>query len=187
MYTHTRLGCLLAVVLLALPTVAPAQQAGELVLYRDIAFRGQSYTVRGPEGHIDLGWMVRSVKVTPGSAWIVCGRDQYQQPCSSYTHDDRSIQRMIASARPDDVSRQAVTLDGGAAGQSLRGIGAEFFTAPERNGGRVVACDPGSPACASDTAADDFCRTHGWNRAAYQRQETAGGQSFLADVLCTRN
>ena len=190
MHTRTRLGCLVAAAILGLPLTASAQQAGELILYRDVGFRGESYTLRGPEEHVALGWMVRSWQAAPGEAWVVCGRDAYQQPCSRVVGSDRSVQRMVASAKPDTVAApQAVTLEeSGGGGQSLRGVGAEFFTAPADDGGnRLAACDPGSPACGSNDAADAFCRAQGWNRAAYQRQETEGGRSWLADVLCVKN
>jgi len=191
MHIRTRTGCLLAAALLLLPAMASAQQAGELVLYRDIGFRGESYTLRGSNEHLALGWMVRSWQAAPGEAWVVCGRDAFQQPCSRVVGSDRSVQRMVASAKPDVVdTAQVVRLDdtAGSGGQSLKGVGAEFFTAPaDGSGNRVAACDPGSPACGSNAAADAFCRAQGWNRAAYQRQETSGGRSWLADVLCVQN
>jgi len=62
---------------------------------------------------------------------------------------------------------------------------AEFFPAPESGGRRVMSCTSGAAACAAESA-ERFCKSIGWNRAAYQQQQPVSGRIYLADVLCTR-
>ena len=76
----------------------------------------------------------------------------------------------------------------GFAGPTLRGMASEFFRAPESRGQRVVACrfGPATANCAADTAGR-FCQARGYADSAFQRMETIRGQTFLADVLCSRS
>lgn len=69
--------------------------------------------------------------------------------------------------------------------RSMRGMASEYFPQPATRGYRVEACPGGSAtAVCAQRNADSFCRSGGWNRAAYQRMETVSGRVFLADLLC---
>ena len=72
--------------------------------------------------------------------------------------------------------------------QTVRGNFAEFHTQPSTGNYRVLACPQGSATanCAA-RAADNWCRSIGWNGSAREHMETVGGRVYLADVLCVRS
>lgn len=172
------------VLLLAAP--APAQVAGEVILFSQTNHRGHSFLVRGTRNNLVIPWNVRSVRVWRGEAWDLCTRTNHRDPCHRVAQDLANVNWRIASARPSQV----VTLPepvppGGGTGASLRGMSAEFFVAPQEFGRRVISCTSGAAACAAQSA-DRFCRSRGWTAATYHRQETVRGTNYLTDVLCTR-
>ena len=69
---------------------------------------------------------------------------------------------------------------------TLRGMAAQFYSAPARSGYRVLACPSGNAtaSCAARSA-EQFCSAMGWRRAARQAMETVRGRVYLADVLCS--
>ncbi|WP_114952073.1 hypothetical protein [Sphingosinicella terrae] len=171
---------------LALPASVQAQRRGEVMLFSQNGFRGQTFIVSGTRPTLPIPWTVRSVRVAPGEAWDLCTRTGFRAPCNRVAIDTASVSWRVASARPSQV----VTLPEpvppvGGGGGSLRGMSAEFFTQPSDGRGRVISCASGAAACAADSA-NRFCRSRGWTAASYHRQETVGGRNFLADVLCTR-
>lgn len=169
---------------LALPGSAQAQRRGEVMLFSQTGFRGQTFIVSGTRSTLPIPWTVRSVRVAPGEAWDLCTRTRFRTPCNRVAIDTAAVSWRVASARPSQV----VTLPEPvppAGGGSLRGMSAEFFTQPSDASGRVVSCVSGAAACAADSA-NRFCRSRGWTGASYHRQETVAGRNFLADVLCTR-
>ncbi|HEY2356715.1 MAG TPA: hypothetical protein VGH86_04640 [Phenylobacterium sp.] len=186
-----RLGCFAAVAALSWPSMADAQRPGELTLFSDVGFRGQSYTVTGPREHINLDWPVRSARVTPGDTWQLCSSSRYRGICSNVSRSTGNVLWTVASGRPMLAARPMPLPPGGGApgapdvGGSLRGMSAEFFPAPAERSVRVNSCEAGTAACTADSA-NAFCRAHGWTRSAYQRQETVAGKNYLADVLCVR-
>lgn len=166
----------------ASPATSLAQRAGEITFYSQIAFRGQTYTVTGPRENIQIPWTVRSARVAGGDTWEICPRTRYRGQCNQVSETQGNIAWTVASARPSQGG-------GGppppASGGSLRGMSAEFHPQPAERGVRVLSCNSGAAACASD-AADRFCRARGWTASSYERQETVSGRIYLADVLCTR-
>jgi hypothetical protein len=147
-----------------------------MTLYSEIGFRGKSFTVTGPRENLRVGFTVRSVRIAPGESWQVCTGSSYRGNCNTARENAGNIAWNVQSARPVGTST---------AGQSLRGMAAEFFPRPTDARGRVASCSSGTPACAAQ-AADRFCKTRGWTASSYERQETVAGRIYLADVLCTR-
>ncbi|PKB19552.1 hypothetical protein B0I00_1788 [Novosphingobium kunmingense] len=167
---------------LATPGGSLAQTAGELTLYSDIAFRGQSYTVTGPREHINMPFVARSARLSGGESWQVCTGDSYSGQCNTVRDDQGNIAWNVRSARP----AQGWTVPGVPGNdQSLRGMAAEFYPYPTTNGRRVASCSNGAAACATQ-AADRFCRAKGWTLSAYSKQQTINRRIYLADVLCAR-
>ncbi|PZQ60952.1 MAG: hypothetical protein DI570_13335 [Phenylobacterium zucineum] len=186
----TRAAWIAVAIAIALPATSaaqrpgPGQGPGEITFFSQIAFRGQSYTVTGPRETVRIPWTVRSARISGGGAWEICSRAAYRGQCNEVTETQGNIAWTVASARP---SRGG----GGGGGPppsnggSLRGMSAEFHPQPAERGVRVIPCNSGAAACASD-AADRFCRARGWTASSYERQETVAGRNYLADVLCTR-
>ncbi|TCD04121.1 hypothetical protein EYB45_09420 [Erythrobacteraceae bacterium CFH 75059] len=173
-----------AAILLMAGVPAQAQRSGELVLYSDIGFRGQTFVITGPRENVRVPFRVRSAQVAAGDTWEICPQTRYRGACNTVIDSQGNIAWTVQSARP---SRQSGGL-APANPASLRGMTAEFFPQPSDSAGRMLSCERGSAsaACAAQSA-DRFCRTRGWTAAAYERQETVGGRNYLADVLCTRS
>ncbi|MBX3561326.1 MAG: hypothetical protein KF780_05880 [Sphingomonas sp.] len=162
---------------------------GEAIIYRDVGFAGPAVNVSRAEPDLRLAWPVRSIRVRQGR-WELCTLSNYRGRCTTVDRDSADLRRQVnfldrvGSMRP---------LPGGwqpeppAQERSLRGMAAEFFPAPVRNGRRVPACERGQATanCAAQTA-DRFCRERGWNGSAREALETVNRQVFLADTLCTR-
>lgn len=187
-----------AIGLAGLASVAVAQTdkmapigRGEATIYRDPGFQGPAVFVGEAKSNLALRWSVRSIRVRSGT-WELCARTRFRSPCVTVSADESDIRRfapqmfMVQSMRPLGYAPPPV-IDP-PAGTSLRGMSAEFFTAPgNANGRRILSCsnNSGSANCAADTA-DRFCKSVGWNGSASQTQETVNGRIYLADVLCTR-
>lgn len=190
MKTVMRATWMAAALVAALPAAAQPQRPGEITFYSNIAFKGQSYTVTGPRENIRIPWTARSARISGGGAWEVCPRTGYGGACNRVKETQGNIAWTVGSARPigggpGPGPRPPVPPPPPAGGNSLRGMSAEFFTAPSDRGQRVESCRQGTAACAAD-AADRFCRSRGWTASSYERQETVFGRNYLADVLCTR-
>jgi hypothetical protein len=172
--------CAAAAASLSFSTPAPAQNRGEVVLFSQIGFRGQTFVITGERQTVRVPWTVRSARVARGEQWQLCSRTRFRAPCNQLSQSVADVRWTVASARPT-----AVMLPEPGGGNSLRGMSAEFFPRPTDGRGRVISCASGAAACAADSARA-FCRSRGWTGAAYHRQETVSGRNFLADVLCTR-
>lgn len=186
MRTTARVAWVAAAMAMALPAAAQPSRPGEITFYSNIGFKGQSYTVTGARENIRMPWTARSARIS-GGAWEVCPRTGYGGACNRVTETQGNIAWTVGSARPiggpGPGPRPPPPPPAG--GNSLRGMSAEFFTAPAERGQRVESCRQGTAACAAD-AADHFCRGRGWAASSYERQETVFGRNYLADVLCTR-
>ncbi|WP_129791339.1 hypothetical protein [Sphingosinicella sp. CPCC 101087] len=163
-----------------LSTPVPAQNRGEVILFSQIGFRGQTFVISGERQTVRVPWAVRSARVASGEQWELCSRTRFRGPCNRLSRNVANVRWAVASARPT-----AIMLPEPGGGESLRGMSAEFFPRPSDGRGRVISCASGAAACAADSARA-FCRSRGWNGAGYHRQETVGGRNFLADLLCTR-
>jgi hypothetical protein len=170
--------------LLHAPSVAQAQARGELTLYSEIGFRGQTYTMNGPREFITIPFTVRSVRIAPAENWLLCDSARYDGHCNRVDRNVANISWVVRSGRP---VTGAVTLPAPipSGRQSLRGMAAEFFPAPANATGRVPSCTSGGADCTARLASR-FCQSRGWNRAAYSRQQTVSKRVYLADVLCVR-
>jgi hypothetical protein len=183
MILRSVLGTALAAGLLLVPG-ASAQRSGEITLFSGIGFTGRAFTLTGPRETLNLGWTVRSVRAGGGPSWDLCTGSRFRAPCNRLTRSVTNVRWTVASARPTVATPGPAPIPPGG-GQSLRGMSAEFFVAPSDGRNRVEACRQGTAACAAESA-DRFCRSRGWTRATYQRQETVGGRNYITDVLCTR-
>ena len=163
---------------------------GEATIYRDANFQGPAVFVGEEKSNLGLAWSVRSIRVRSGT-WELCARTRYRSPCFRVSADENDLRRVypllyaVQSMRP--VGYSPPVQPEPPAGTSLRGMSAEFFPAPGRNGVRVLSCTSGSATanCAARTA-DSYCKSLGWGGSASQTQETVYGRVYLADVLCTR-
>lgn len=96
-----KIGCgvLLAAALL-LPSTSAAQRSGEIVFYREMGFRGQSFRVSGTRPVIKLNWTARSVRIREGQPWQVCPRTNFGGRCHVVDESDGNIRWSVRSARP---------------------------------------------------------------------------------------
>lgn len=164
----------------------PGGAAPEATIYRDAAYNGPAVYANAARPNLGLVWRVNSIRVKSGS-WQLCERPNYQGRCVTFQQDTPMIRlnqgEVFQSMRPLGWQPPAP----GTPGPSLRGMAAEFFTAPARNGQRVLACSHGraTSSCAARTA-DQFCRAQGWVGSAREAMQTVNRRVYLADVLCTR-
>lgn len=163
---------------------------GEATIYRDAGYSGPAVYVNKAQPDMGLNWPVRSIRIKSGT-WELCARANFRSPCIRVSADTPNLsgrlgrQSMMQSMRP--VGGQIVQPHP-PAGASLRGMGAEFYPAPGRNGYRIPSCSSGNSTanCAARTA-DQFCRSAGWNGSKSESQESINGRVYLADVLCVRS
>jgi hypothetical protein len=170
---------LMTAALLAIPGAVPAQAPGAVTLFSQPDFAGSAVTLNARRNDVRLEWPVRSVRIDSGPGWRLCTRTNLRD-CTSYTQHRGNVRFVLRSAEP--IPGPPPRPQPGS-GVSLRGMAAEYFPAPSDNRGRIVSCASGASACALDSA-NRFCRSRGWNRAAFNLQETVSRQNFLADVLC---
>lgn len=163
---------------------------GEATIYRDTGFQGPAVFVGEAKSNLGLAWSVRSIRVRSGT-WELCARTRFRSPCFKVSADENDLRRVypllyaVQSMRP--VGYAPPVQPDPPAGASLRGMSAEFFPAPGRNGYRILSCaNGGSTANCAARTADDYCKSIGYGGSASQTQETVYGRVYLADVLCTR-
>lgn len=163
---------------------------GEATIYRDIGYSGPAVYINKANPNMKLSWPVRSIRVAKGT-WELCARTNYRSPCIRVAGDDPNLTgrlgrySMMQSMRPISVLPEYPTPP---AGTSLRGMAAEFFPAPGRNGYRILSCpNGGSTANCAAATADAYCKSVGWNGSTSETQETVNGRVYLADVLCVRS
>jgi hypothetical protein len=169
--------------------MAPIGQ-GEATIYRDLNFQGPAVFVGEAKENLGLAWPVRSIRVRWGT-WELCARTRYRSPCARVSADESDLRRVsrvlyaVQSMRP--IGYAPPVQPDPPAGTSLRGMSAEFFPAPGRNGYRILSCPNGGSTanCAAQTA-DNYCKSLGYGGSASQTQETVNRRVYLADVLCTR-
>jgi hypothetical protein len=173
----------IALALAAVPPVqASAQAPSELTMFSRGQFMGSRTAVAGPMRGIDPAVTVRSITVPPGTQWELCSGSTFTG-CRQYSESQHSMVMTVRSVRP-----LAPVITAGPStppsamgpGQSLHGWASEYFVSPDVNGVRVQV-DAGQ---GMSERAREFCRSRGWRAAAYQRVQTVGPNSYLADVLC---
>ncbi|MBV9527065.1 hypothetical protein [Sphingomonas sp.] len=168
---------------------ALAQSTGDVTLFSKGNFRGGGMVLSGPREKMDPVH-VESLQLPPGSAWELCSGRTFTG-CKQFSQSRKSMVMTIRSARPvEGAIPESASASVGAAGEgglrgsgaSLRGLASEFFVMPDEGGNRV---EVSGTAGALSQRATDFCRAHGWRQSPYQRVQSVGGRSYLADVLCT--
>ena len=158
---------------------------GEATIYRDVNFAGPAVTVSRANPDMRLSWRVTSIRVRSG-AWQLCSQPNYRGTCITVDRDDRNLRGQLSTV----ASLRPVSWDSGGGSntpdRSLRGMAAEFFTAPRDRNQRVLACPNGSAtaACAARSA-ERFCKSRGWSRSSRQAMQTENRRVYLADVLCS--
>jgi len=163
----------------------------EATIYRDIGYSGPAVAISQTNGDLGLAWPVNSIRVGSGR-WQLCERPNFRGDCRTVDSDTPRLGSLLRGIRIQSIR----PLGGGGGGpvipvtpdQSVRGRFAEFHTAPQANGARILSCPNGGSTanCAARTA-DAYCVSIGWNGAAVQNQETVGRSVYLADVLCVRS
>ncbi|MFT3727051.1 MAG: beta/gamma crystallin-related protein [Terricaulis sp.] len=166
-----------------------AQADGEISLYRQQDYQGPSLRAQTAVNDIGRDFITRSVRVSRGR-WELCTGANFTGQCSivSQSQSNLIISSPLVrtrSLRPADNNPPS---SGGAAGPSLRGMAAAFFTQPSYHGQRIPACARGSAsaACARSTATE-FCRVNGYNFVGNVALQTERGRTYLADILCKRS
>lgn len=176
----------------AAPTVAQDRMAPNAVFFSGTNFSGRSLTVTGTTPIFAATWNPRSVRMGGGSSWEVCEQPAFRGRCTVIhgTSSDLRAQLGVSGVRSVRQAQSPTPLPQpvpGGGGQSLKGMAAEFFPAPQSHGRRTEACPGGSASANCITQnADRFCRSIGYVRSKNSAGETVGGRVFLADVLCSR-
>ena len=191
------------VLALAGVTAALAQEAEErglfgrqpeATVYRDAGFNGPAVTATRAQSNMGLSWRVQSVRVRSGR-WELCEQANYRGDCWTVDRDTTMFGPAFKGRRVQ--SMRPIGSGGGSGGSgsgssepgrnpSLRGMAAQFYPAPARNGYRVLACPYGNPnSNCIERSAIDFCNGMGWRNSVRQSTETVRRQVYLADVLCT--
>jgi hypothetical protein len=179
------------------PAVAQDRMAPNAQLFSATNFMGRSLTVTRETPIIQATWQPRSIRMGGGSSWEVCEQRHFMGRCTVLTGSSANLTSQLGITRIGSI-RPARAVPptpgpgpgpnpGGGNGQSLRGMAAEFFPAPEMRGRRIDACNNqgGSAACITREA-QNFCRSVGYVSARNSAAETVRGRIYLADVLCSR-
>jgi hypothetical protein len=174
--------CKVQIAVLALSIAAPAaaQADQQLTIYSSTHFREGSRSFVGATETIKPVFTARSVRVPEGSVWELCIGEGFHG-CRRVDHSLESGIFSVRSVRPVATAIRTapnVVL----ANKSLRGADSEFFVAPARGSERIGLA--GGKLGTMQEAADSFCRSAGWRRAAHARLQSVGDTYYLIDVLC---
>ena len=164
-----------------LPGAASAQTGGEATVYSSGHFKGSSMSFSGPRQRVDPPFTARSIRISGGSAWEFCNGSTFSG-CRRVDHSTDATVLTVRSARP---IAPVIVARVSAPNQSLRGVASEFFVAPNL-GGRRVGVGSNSPE-SMRKAADDFCRSAGWQKSDHARLQSDGATAYLVDVLCVND
>jgi hypothetical protein len=64
----------------AAPGGSPAI-AGEMILYEQTDYNGESYSVDRDRTSVTTKWNIRSIAIHPGEKWQICAKARYQGDC----------------------------------------------------------------------------------------------------------
>ena len=178
----------LAAVAASLSAPGAAQGQGPATLYSKGHFGGFAMPVAGPMTNLEP-LEVKSLRIPPGSVWELCSGNTFTG-CARYSESKAAMVRTVRSVRPVAAAiPESVALASqgpvSGSGPSLHGLASEYFVVPAQAGSRIEVND--KAAGSTSAAAIAFCRAHGWTLSAYERVQTVGGRSFLADVLCAND
>lgn len=162
---------------------ASAQTSGgEAVIYSRALFKGAERSISVPTRAMGE-FVAKSIQIPPNTAWELCTGNTFTG-CKKFTHSLPSMVMTVRSARPvaPPIPASASFSGGPVKGSnaSLRGLASEFFVMPQEGGNRIEV----QGSTGAGERATEFCRTHGWRAAAYDREQTIEGRRYLADVLC---
>jgi len=178
----------------AAPAVAQDRMAPNAQFFSGTNYTGRSLTVMRETPIFAATWAPRSVRMGGGSSWEVCEQRFFRGRCTVVTGSSSNLAAQLgvrgvgsvrqASGVPTPLPQPVPDRPGG---QSLKGMAAEFFPAPEYSGRRIDACqrEGGSAACITRES-DTFCKSAGYVRSKNGAAQTVGGRIYLADVLCSR-
>lgn len=174
-----RFMALLASTIALAATPGQGQAVEQAEIFGRGGFKGPSMVLSQPTQHIDPAFTARSVRISGNASWELCSGNTYTG-CRRVDKSSPGSVFIVRSARP--VAPVVVTRVS-PPNQSLRGVASEFFVAPNRGGSRVTVAS-GSPE-GMRRAADDFCRSVGWQMSAHAQVQQDGPNFDLIDVLCT--
>ena len=85
--------------------VLPHTNAGQLTLYEQTNYNGDTWMIDTPSPTVHTDWNIRSITVHPGDSWQICARPRFHDPCIilNQSVNDASligIEGQIGSARP---------------------------------------------------------------------------------------
>jgi hypothetical protein len=80
------------------------QVHGELILYKQANFNGETATIDNAMTTVRTQWNIRSLSVFPGDRWQICARPRFREPCIILTRSVADatmigIEGQIGSAR----------------------------------------------------------------------------------------
>ena len=169
-----------------LPAPASAQQDEEARLYNRGHFKGRQITLEGPT-RLQTAFTAKSIRIPEGKSWELCSGTTFTG-CKEFNASDEAMVINVRSARPvapvitSAPPGSVVASVGGGPWPSLRGLSSEYFTAPDKDGNRILVASGKSEE--ASRMAEDFCRARGWRTSAYERLQSINGQTYLADILC---
>jgi hypothetical protein len=114
-------GCVAAMPLLAQPArhdPAPKMHSvhGEIVLYQQVNYNGESEVIDYARGTVHTDWPIRSISVHPGDRWQICARPRYRD-CIVLTRNVADatmigITNQVGSIRPAPAETAATPPQG---------------------------------------------------------------------------
>ena len=184
-----------AILFLASFAIAAPALAQSATIYRDANHSGPAVAVDRANPNLRLNFEVTSIRVNSGE-WELCPEPNFRGRCLTVTRTNADLRRAFGWPGRLQSIRPTGSWNGGGgngsgsgpiSGARLKGMASEFFPAPRRGNGRVLACATGTATatCAAQTA-DRFCVDAGWRGASHQLMETENRRVYLADVLCVR-
>lgn len=173
-----------------LPAQASAQQEDQATIYYQGHFKGRSITLEGPT-RLQTPFTAKSIKIPQGKSWELCTGNTFTG-CKEFNGSDEALVITVRSARPVAPIITSAPATGGPAASvgtvgggpwpTLRGLSSEYFIAPDSAGNRIMVATGKSEE--ASRLAQEFCRQRGWQTSAYERLQSIGGHTYLADVLC---
>lgn len=66
----------------AAPLAGPSPAiSGEMILYEQTNYNGDSYSVDRDRTSVTTKWNIRSIAIHPGEKWQICAKPRYQGDC----------------------------------------------------------------------------------------------------------
>lgn len=182
----------LVMVALGLAALAAAP-APQLSLFAERFYRGAAQVFTADQPRLATPLKPQSLKIS--GRWEVCSDDDFEGRCIEIDRDYpveaglgegfsvRSLRQLVpgqGAGKPTDGVQPG--------GTSIAGVASRYWPAPTYGTERILACPSGKANfnCAHDTA-EDMCRRAGFRVVRYWQLQTAAGQVYLADILCTRS